>query len=139
MGGICRSKSEYGELAFQRVLPGVIEWGAEREKYDKKSASGQCRRGKEEDFMIKGAQKRMIVVKTGDSAVFEEAYFVLRRESRAERLDMLAEANKIIENCGGNRKRVRSPQRIAVLYAVCSLIAGMILGGAISVLIYAVI
>ena len=89
--------------------------------------------------MIKGAQKRMIVVKTGDSAVFEEAYFVLRRESRAERLDMLAEANKIIENCGGNRKRGRSPQRAALLYALCSLISGMILGGAIVVLIYAFI
>jgi hypothetical protein len=96
-------------------------------------------RGRWEDFMIKGAQKRMIVVKTGDSAMFEEAYFVLRRESRADRLDMLAEANKIIENCGGNRKRTLSSQRTATLCAICSLIAGMILGGAIVVLIYAFI
>jgi hypothetical protein len=88
--------------------------------------------------MIKGAQKRMIVVKTGDSRVFEEAYFVLRRESRADRLDMLAEANKIIENCGGVRKRGNSHQRTALLYAICGLISGMILGGAIAVLIYAI-
>ena len=79
----------------------------------------------------------MIVVKTGDSAMFEEAYFVLRRESRAERLDLLAEANKIIENCGGMRKRTRPWQRTAVLYSLCAFISGMIIGGAVAVLIYA--
>ena len=87
--------------------------------------------------MIKGAQKRMIVVKTGESRVFEEAYFVLRRESRADRLDMLAEANRIIENCGGTRRKTRTARATALLYALCGLIAGMILGGTIAILIYA--
>ena len=49
--------------------------------------------------MIKGAQKQMIVVRTGDSRYFDEAYFVLRREIKAHRgsrNDMLTEANRII-------------------------------------------
>ena len=49
--------------------------------------------------MIKGAQKQMIVVRTGHSHYFDEAYFVLRREMRAPRCkrDMLREANRILE------------------------------------------
>ena len=35
--------------------------------------------------MLKGAQKQMIVVRTGDSEYFDEAYFVLRREVRVGR------------------------------------------------------
>lgn len=52
--------------------------------------------------MVKGAQKQMIVIKTGDSRYFDEAYFVLRREvkgSRSARQDILAEANRILEEC----------------------------------------
>ncbi len=79
--------------------------------------------------MIKGAQKRMIVVKTGDSAVFEEVYFVMRRESSAERLDMLAEANRIIESCGGHKKRGRSKRLRALLLSACIFLCGGITGG----------
>ena len=49
--------------------------------------------------MIKGAQKQMIVVRTGDSRFFDEAYFVLRREivpSRHTEREMLAEAGRIL-------------------------------------------
>ena len=56
--------------------------------------------------MLRGSQKRMIVVRTRDSRVFEEAYFVMRRDAdRAgtrkqdtDELDMLWEANRILEN-----------------------------------------
>ncbi len=50
--------------------------------------------------MLKGAQKQMIVVRTGDSQYFDEAYFVLRREvrvGRRGRSDLLREANRILE------------------------------------------
>lgn len=50
--------------------------------------------------MLKGSQKQMIVVRTRDSRVFEEAYFVMRRgaaRGSEEELDMLWEANRIIE------------------------------------------
>lgn len=50
--------------------------------------------------MLKGAEKRMIVIRTRESRVFEEAYFVLRRDApRVEgEADMLREANRILEN-----------------------------------------
>ncbi len=50
--------------------------------------------------MIRGAQKRMIVLRTRDSRVFEEAYFVMRREAEgdgASEQDMIREANRILE------------------------------------------
>lgn len=50
--------------------------------------------------MLRGAQKQMIVIRTHNSRLFEEAYFVVRKP-RAGRVackeDMLWEANRIIE------------------------------------------
>ena len=53
--------------------------------------------------MIKGAQKQMIVLRTGNSRYFDEAYFVLRREVKPRRTcrdEMIkeAEANENNEN-----------------------------------------
>lgn len=54
--------------------------------------------------MLRGSQKRMIVVRTRDSRVFEEAYFVIRRDAEGRNggetaeSDMLREANRILEN-----------------------------------------
>ena len=50
--------------------------------------------------MIKGARKQMIVVRTGNSRYFDEAYFVLREEVQKENgknTDILSEANRILE------------------------------------------
>ena len=50
--------------------------------------------------MIRGAQKRMIVLRTRDSRVFEEAYFVMRRDAEGDgtcEQDMIREANRILE------------------------------------------
>ena len=73
--------------------------------------------------MLRGAKKNMIVVRTRDSRMFEEAYFVMRRDSvlsGADEADMLWEANRILENAlpragrelsepatGGRRSRLR--------------------------------
>lgn len=51
--------------------------------------------------MLRGAKKNMIVVRTRDSRMFEEAYFVMRRNAgttAADELDMLWEANRILES-----------------------------------------
>ena len=51
--------------------------------------------------MLRGAKKNMIVVRTRDSRVFEEAYFVMRRDSgqaAVDEADMLWEANRILES-----------------------------------------
>ena len=49
--------------------------------------------------MIKGARKQMIVVRTGNSRYFDEAYFVLREDAQKEKQkskDILGEANRIL-------------------------------------------
>ena len=56
--------------------------------------------------MIRGAEKRMIVVRTRDSRLFEEAYFVVRPEAERagrEDSDMLREANRILESSTAGR------------------------------------
>lgn len=49
--------------------------------------------------MIRGARKQMIVIRTGNSQYFDEAYFVLRRElsnGKENQTDILNEANRIL-------------------------------------------
>ena len=49
--------------------------------------------------MIKGARKEMIVVRTGNSRYFDEAYFVLREDVQKDKKkskDILEEANRIL-------------------------------------------
>lgn len=51
--------------------------------------------------MLRGAKKNMIVVRTRDSRMFEEAYFVMRRDTgltAVDEMDMLWEANRILES-----------------------------------------
>ena len=62
--------------------------------------------------MIKGCQREMIVMQTGDSPLFESAYFILRRQQPPRcKTDMLAEANRIIgagsEYLGSKRRHRR--------------------------------
>lgn len=80
--------------------------------------------------MIKGAQKQMIVVKTADSKVFEEAYFVLRRERRAQGSDIVSEANRIIDSCAPEKKR-GTPRLRSYLYLGAAFLSGGAVGGAI--------
>ena len=57
--------------------------------------------------MLRGAQKNMIVVRTKDSRLFEEAYFVMRRNAEAisaDQTDMLWEANRILENAASKER-----------------------------------
>ena len=49
--------------------------------------------------MIKGIQRKMIIVKTDRSKIFETAYFVLRADlddGASEANDLLSEANRIV-------------------------------------------
>lgn len=85
---------------------------------------------------IKGAQKQMIVVRTGNSRFFDEAYFVLRREvgnDRKIRKDILQEANRILEE---NRLMPHAPKhRRGIRMASWVLfLAGGLCGGGVSAL-----
>ncbi len=85
--------------------------------------------------MLKGAQKKMYVVKLGQESPFEEAYFVLKRECDAvPGRDMVSEAARIIGqsaqgDAGSGRAKVR------VLPMVISFACGLLAGGGIATLI----
>ncbi|MBO5042675.1 MAG: hypothetical protein J6D87_06900 [Clostridia bacterium] len=85
--------------------------------------------------MIRGAQKKMIVVRTHDSRVFEEAYFVVRpdRDPPPEENDMLSEATRIIHrNTAGVSLPPRYPRPSRIKARILGLIwflCGMLFGG----------
>lgn len=80
--------------------------------------------------MIKGAQKRMIVIKTAGSKVFEEAYFVLRKQAENRSFaDMVDEANRIIEACDGKKAKGRSAIKEKLGRAALFIGSGAVGGG----------
>lgn len=84
--------------------------------------------------MLKGAQKKMIVIKTGDSKLFEEAYFVIRKDTPGSCSDMVGEANRIIESC--TAKKEKNKTRICLpLVSVGAFVGGSVFGGAIALLV----
>lgn len=90
--------------------------------------------------MIKGVQRKMIVVKTDKSNVFETAYFVLRsdagKEDREAR-DMLSEANRIVnESTEKKRPRERKNKRFGRFAAFCFFLLGIIFGTGSSFLVW---
>jgi hypothetical protein len=48
--------------------------------------------------LLRGTNKRMVIVKSNDSKLFEEAHFILREDPTELSLpDLLEEANRIVE------------------------------------------
>ena len=85
--------------------------------------------------MLKGAQRRMIVLKTQDSRVFEEAYFVMRTDTSASGEDMVSEANRIIESCFDKRRGRASKLNATLLAPICAFIGGTVLGVVLTLLV----
>ena len=88
--------------------------------------------------MVKGAQRRLVVLRTTGSALYEQAYFVLR-DDRTEHDDepsLIAEANRILkENFLPKQQRGKHPRRRAALW----LLAGVILGAAAASLLFLIL
>ncbi len=85
--------------------------------------------------MIKGAQKQMIVVKTGESRWFDEAYFVLRRDVAQKEQDpglLLQEANRILEECTHRRHK----KQLHLLPRVLFFLSGVAMGTGLSALLF---
>ena len=83
--------------------------------------------------MIKGARKQMIVVRTGSSRYFDEAYFVLRENVQKEKqksTDILGEANRILAEMIPNPSASQKPKVGRWLFFA----AGGICGAALSIL-----
>ena len=89
-----------------------------------------------EEEMLKGAQKRMIVVKTSDSEIFEEAYFVMKGGVERSKPDMVFEANRIIEGCSERRKEKRRESQIFVIPLLCFMIGTLFGGGAVALIAF---
>lgn len=91
--------------------------------------------------MLRGAKKNMIVVRTRDSRVFEEAYFVMRRDRRpgtADDPDILWEANRILESTLPTAEQTRThtvpTKKQSRLKNLLWFGAGLISGGGVGIL-----
>ena len=89
--------------------------------------------------MLRGAKKNMIVVRTRDSRMFEEAYFVMRRDTgtAVDETDMLWEANRILESTshGVGREPTVRPVRSRLRGAIW-FVLGLVSGGGVTGLLW---
>jgi len=73
---------------------------------------------------VRGYQRRVIFLKNTGSALFEEAYFVMRSEEMTEgksEADMVSEAGRIIEeNFGKKEKRKKISKHLTLLISFMS-------------------
>lgn len=81
--------------------------------------------------MVKGCEKRMVLVKNTGSELFEEAYFILnnKKASRVTRYDMIKEANRIAGEYSNTPYEERRPRALPVF------LSGMAIGIAMSWLV----
>lgn len=88
-------------------------------------------------MQLKGTQKRMIAIKTSESDMFEEAYFVLKANIDNSNSDMVAEAERIIKSRAGVSEQAKKPiiSKKAVMAALVFFLLGVIVGGLIFSLI----
>ena len=88
--------------------------------------------------MIKGCSKRVVHLKNTDSAIFEEAYFVLGHGSDTERVsdrDMIREAERRVCESSG-REVALAPRRRGRAYyfalgGVCATLLYLLIGAAV--------
>ena len=69
--------------------------------------------------MVKGTQKRMVVVKTAGNRFYEEAHFLLRDGQRItgeSEGTMLAEANRILDESMLTPRRRRRMRRVTAFF-----------------------
>lgn len=80
--------------------------------------------------MLKGAQKRMIVVRTNDSSIFEEAYFVVKSNYDCKEMDMVAEAERIIDSAMPKKEKKKRllGEKKTLMVGVCGAVIGTAVG-----------
>ena len=74
--------------------------------------------------MIKGLERKIIMISGSESALFESAYFVLRKSAEsggASHEDMVREANRIIELClPAGMSRAKRRKKLRSLFTRCA-------------------
>ena len=98
--------------------------------------------------MLRGAQKKMIVMRTHNSRMFEEAYFVMRQNvdtpdpvTPVGESDILTEANRILEGSlagYGRERHARERSRLRLSRALW-FVGGLLTGGGIVGILWAVV
>ena len=82
--------------------------------------------------MVRGCQKKIIYLKNTGSDVFDEAYFIIRDKARAssDNVDMVKEANRILDECFFDNKKSGKIQKILKLIGLnaVSMTVGIALG-----------
>jgi hypothetical protein len=106
----------------------------------------KARKHPKEEDMLRGAEKRMIVVRTKDSRLFEEAYFVVRPEAGARadgdtdtHPDMLWEANRILESslAGAKREKTLPPSPpLGLIRGLVWFLLGLLTGSGVASLLW---
>lgn len=88
-------------------------------------------------MLLRGCHRRMICIKSANSRLFDEAFFVLREEGAAVgEHDMLAEANRILEeHLLPARRTRRADRRTHRLSLLLSFLAGALCAGLICLLL----
>lgn len=81
--------------------------------------------------MLKGCQRKMIMMPTRDSSLFETAYFVLKEEAEARRpgrQEMLFEAMRILEeNSLSGKSPVYSRRHLLFAFLYGALLGALVL------------
>lgn len=82
--------------------------------------------------MLKGYQRRLIMVPTKSSPLFETAYFILRKETEQRNPrpnEMICEATRIIEEQSVNAKKKSLKKRhLAMAFGLGAALGALILG-----------
>jgi hypothetical protein len=94
--------------------------------------------------MLKGAQKRMVVLRTATSSHFESAYFILKddapRDEGGQELSLLEEANRILDQsfappARGQRRERTFSRKQALLLFLFGFVIGALLGALVLLLL----
>ena len=96
--------------------------------------------------MLKGAQKRMVMLRTPNNSIFEAAYFILRDDTdvpaKGKQPTMLEEANRILDQSFTPRSALKKkqPGRLrAFLRRMLLLLLGFVLGVGLCILLVALL
>ena len=85
--------------------------------------------------VVKGTQRKMIVVRTADSELFDEAYFILRKDNSrygsASEGSMIDEANRIINKSVLSHERERGRSAAISVRELLFYIGGLVSGSGI--------
>ena len=83
--------------------------------------------------MLRGYQRKLVMIRTKESSIFESAFFILRSAAvNTAQVEMVAEANKILEECNQpRRKEKRLLFRHMLISSGISFLLGAALVGAV--------